>query len=264
MLVVFICLILTIAAPGYSVSLEDLTDPERTVALKSGSLTELQLKNPRPVLVPRNTAVETLIADIMEDLEPGIFVETLYLYKKPAGAAVPVWSEAERGTLFNEALALSTLTGLQYYSSSRKAMRTFYESSVVIDGPETNNPRKDPVYGIPPAKLAVYARQKDLTFGENIYKYEYYTQPDSLIFVQQNLTAMNAGIIPAVGKDKLRSVVAVLDAEEYLLIYAASMAKAVSFPGMGQRIGNSFSTRAEAILSWFSTQADKAFSGLVK
>jgi hypothetical protein len=29
---------------------------------------------------------------------------------------------------------------------------------------------------------------------------------------------------------------------------------------MGERVGNSFSTRAEAILKWFGGQADKAFA----
>jgi hypothetical protein len=70
---------------------------------------------------------------------------------------------------------------------------------------------------------------------------------------------MSYGIIPAVGKNKLRSIVAVCDAGEYLLIYAASMAKAASVPGLNERVGNSFITRAEAILTWFTGQADKVF-----
>ena len=83
-----------------------------------------------------------------------------------------------------------------------------------------------------------------------------------MIFIQQNLTALTAGIIPAVGKNKLRSVVAILDAGEYILIYAASMAKTVALPGMNERVGNSFANRAEAVLHWFKEQADKAFNKL--
>jgi hypothetical protein len=73
---------------------------------------------------------------------------------------------------------------------------------------------------------------------------------------------MNVGIITAVGKNKLRTVVAVIDAGDCLLVYAASMAKAASLPGLGERIGNSFTNRAEAILKWFSGRADLAFSFL--
>jgi len=107
--------------------------------------------------------------------------------------------------------------------------------------------------------LTIYARQKDLTFGDNIYQYDYYSEPGAFIFIQQNLTSLSYGIIPAVGKNKLRSVAAVMDAGNYLLVYIASMSKAVSIPGMKERIGNSFANRSEAIFNWFSNQADKAF-----
>jgi hypothetical protein len=61
-----------------------------------------------------------------------------------------------------------------------------------------------------------------------------------------------------VRKNNLRSVVAVLDAGDSLLVYVASMGKAASFPGMNERAGRSFSNRAAAILSWFTRRADGA------
>lgn len=254
------------AAPGFSASLEDLAGRERAGALIQGeTLTEVQFKDSPPLLIPQNNFLRRLITDIREDLEPSLFVERLSLYKKPAGSGY--WSKAEREALFNEALALSTLTGIQYYSASRQTMRTFYESSVIIDGPDTRNPLADPAYGpaagtpsLPlPAEITLYARQKDLTFGDNLYQYTYHIREESLVFVQQNLTAMKAGIIPAVGRNKLRSVVAVLDAGEYLLLYLNSMARAASLPGMKDRVGRSFSNRAEAMLNWFAGRADRAF-----
>jgi hypothetical protein len=137
-------------------------------------------------------------------------------------------------------------------------MRTFYETSTVIDGPDTKRVLADPVYP-EPRPLTLYARQKDLTFGENIYRYDYYAESGAFLFVQQNLTAMNAGIIPAVGKNKLRSVVAVIDSGSHLLIYAVSMAKAPALPGLKERIGSSFSNRTEAVVGWFAGQADRVF-----
>jgi hypothetical protein len=77
--------------------------------------------------------------------------------------------------------------------------------------------------------------------------------------VQENLTTMTYGIIPAIGKHNLRSMVAVFDAGEYLLLYVTSMAKAASVPGMSSRAGASFSNRAEAIVKWFYSRADRAF-----
>ncbi|MDR0403182.1 MAG: hypothetical protein LBH35_06290 [Treponema sp.] len=247
-------------SPQPAQSLTDLVGAERAASLvRGGTLSSFQNKNPRPALVPSNDFVKNMADEMIRSLRPSFFVENLSLYRKPPARGRP-WTDSERTALYNESLALSSLAGIQYYSASRKEMRTFYETSTVVSGSDGKNPLPDPVYAVPPPQLVVYARQKDLSFGDNVYRYNYYARPESLVFVQENLSSMNYGIIPAVGKNKLRSIVAVLDAEEYLLIYAVSMAKAASLPGMGERVGNSFSTRAEAILGWFKGQADKAFA----
>jgi hypothetical protein len=241
-------------------SLEELAGPERAAELLAGkTITETQLREPRPLLIPRHAELLRLTEEIMASLEPGLFVETLYRYKKPSGSGDSRWTDNERLRLYNAAMALSSLSGIQYYSASRKTMRTFYEYSRVIDGPGTGQVLPDPVVSAVPREQRLYARQKDLTFGDNIYQYDFLAGEDFFIFIQQNLTAMTAGIIPAVGKNKLRSVVGVIDAGDSLLIYAVSMAKAASLPGLGGRIGNSFTNRAAAILSWFTGQADRAF-----
>jgi hypothetical protein len=245
---------------GGRATLDVLVGAEKAAALIRGAtLSGLQNKDPRPSLAPSNVFVQNMADEMIRNLKPSFFVENLFLYRKPASRAQP-WTEAERTALYNESMALSSLAGLQYYSASRKEMRTFYESSTVVSGSDGKTSLPDPVYAVPPLQVSVYARQKDLSFGENVYRYDYHARSDMLVFVQENLTTMNYGIIPAVRKNKLRSMVAVFDAGEYLLVYAVSMAKAAAVPGMGERVGNSFSARAEAILKWFSGQADKAFA----
>jgi hypothetical protein len=252
--------LLLIAPPLFSASLEELVGSERAAALAGKEIiTEVQLRNPQALLIPNHTELQRIITETRLELEPGIFVESLYRYQKPAGADLPNWSETERTGLYNRVLDLSTLAGIQYYSASRKAMRTFYETSQVIDSPDTKRPLADPEYAEPPASLTIYVQQKDLTFGDNIYQYNYQAGSDSLILVQRNLTPMNAYLFPAVGKNKLCSIIAIIDAEDSLLIYTATMAKAASLPGLGERIGNSFTNRTEAIIKWFSGRADKVF-----
>ena len=244
--------------PAFSASLDELAGAERAAVLRVAAepVTEVQQKNPRPRLLPRHEELERLVADIQSSLEPNLFVETLSLYQKPRAAD---WDNAEQINLLNQLTALSTLAGIQYYSESRKTMRTFYETSAVIDDPAKKKPLPDPVYAALPNSLALYARQKDLTFGDNIYRFNFYTGGDYIFFVQENLTAMNAGILPAIGKNKLRSLIAVIDAGDSLLIYAAAMAKTASVPGMGDRIGRSFTNRAKAILKWFTERASGVF-----
>ena len=241
-------------------SLEELIGSSQAGALIAGEKPVLvQFKNCEPGLVPQNEVLKTLVDSVRQDLDPSVMVETLHLYKKPPEAEKPVWSADEEAGVYNELLSLSTLTGIQYFSESRGAMRTLYENSFVVNDPSSKKPVSDPFYSRPPAELTVYARQKDSTFGENVYQYDYYEVPGTIIFAQQNLTSLSYGIIPAVGKNKLHSVMAVLDAGDYLLIYAASMARAASFPGMNDRIGKSFANRADAIVLWFADRTDKAF-----
>jgi hypothetical protein len=247
-------------APAGPASLADLIGPDRAAVLVAGdSITEVQYRNSTPILIPRHTFTRALVGSAQTALEPTIFVESLDRIAKPSGAASGSWTEADRTSLYNEALALSTLAGIEYFSASRNRMRTFYETSTVIDSPESKQPLADPFYRIPPEELQIYARQKDLTFGDNIYRYIYHARDDALVFVQENLTIMNVGPIPVVGKNRLRSVIAVLDAGDSLLVYIASMAKTASFPGMNERAGRSFSNRATAIMSWFSIRAVEAF-----
>jgi len=258
---VFAQLLFFFFCPGvYALTLEDLAGPEQARALLSGEKpVSTQFRDIRFTLAPHHNVVRELIEKVRSELGPSVMVETLHLYKKPPEAA-PFMSAAEEASLFNEVLALSTLAGIEYYSATRGAMRTFYETSFVIDGPSTKRPQSDPSFLQPPPELTVYTRQKDLTFGDNVYKYDFYHQSGSLIFIQENLTSMTAGIIPAVGRNKLRSVVAVIDAGDNILLYAVSMAKAASLPGINERVGNSFSNRVEAIIHWFTNQADKAFA----
>jgi hypothetical protein len=257
----FLLFIFAAAQVSFSVQLEDIIDSERAAILRSsgGSITETRLKNPALELLPRYAPLQKFVSEIQEALKPSLSVETLRLYKKPARQ--DGWSDAQRAGLFNRITALSTLTGIQYYSASRGAMRVFYESSLVINGPVSKMPLPNPVFASPPESLSLYARQKDLTFGDNVYRYDYRTTQDAFFFAQENMTALNAGIIPAVGKNKLRSVFAVIDSGDCLLIYAVSMAKTASIPGMGDRIGNSFGNRAEAAIKWFADGADEVFTG---
>jgi hypothetical protein len=250
-----------VPAVAGALSLEELTGPEAAASLRAGEiLSQVQLRNPSPALAPRHGEVQALLTQTLAELEKGIMVESLSRYEKPPSAARPAWTGAERAAVFNSALAISSLAGIQYYSASRGTMRTFYEYSRVIDSPDSRRELADPFYAEPPANLSLYARQKDLTFGDNLYEYRYHAGPDSLVFIQRNLTPLKAGIISAVGQDKLRSLVAVIDAGDSLLVYAVSLARAAALPGLGTRIGNSFTNRAQAILGWFNTRADAAFA----
>jgi hypothetical protein len=253
-----------LALPVFSASLEELVDQGLAASLRAASepITDLQMKNPNPRLLPRHGELQRFVRETLRGLEPNILVETLSLYQRPRSSRQTgdsaSWSSDEQTGLLNQLLALSTLTGIQYYSESRKTMRIFFESSIVIDDPVRKKTLPDPSFAVSPNSLILYARQRDLTFGDNLYRFEYHTHADIIFFSQENLSSMNAGIIPAIGRNRFRTVMAVIDAGDSFLIYGAAMAKAVSIPGMGDRIGSSFTNRVKAILKWFVEKAQGA------
>jgi len=247
--------------PVFTAPLDDLVGTDYASQLRStGSASLIQLKDPVPKLLPKHEALTQFVSGIITVLKPNLAVETLYLYEKSrSNSNLNGWTDVQRNELFNQILAVSTLTGIQYYSTSRKSMRVFYESSQVIDGPQTKKPLPDPKFPQPPETLTLYARQKDLTFGDNIYRYDFKTTIDAFFLSQDNMTSLSYGIIPVMGKNKLRSILAVIDCGDYLLTYAITMADASTVFGLGDKIGNSFSSRAEAIYKWFKIKADTVF-----
>jgi len=246
------------AVQVFAVPLVNLISDAHARRLRAGELIiQTRFKNPLPELMPQNTDLQRIVNEARSTLNPNIIVESLFLYKKPDHyhTSADKWDDEQKIGILNQTLAISTLTGIQYYSASRGEMRTFYEYSSVIDGPQTKKPAADPVLSSP-ASVTLYARQTDLTFGNNIYKYDYTAARDAVIFTQENVTSLSVGIIPVIGKGNLHSVLAAVDCGDSILIYAVSMVNSVSIPGLRDRITNSFSTRAEAVLKWFTGRLD--------
>ena len=253
---------------GFSLPLEELVGPAVAGILrnKTEPVAHLQTSSPSPILLPKHEKIRNFVNENINKLKPSIFIETLSLYRLPGRQGEPLekqrnaWNTAEQNELFNQLTAISSLAGIQYYSESNKAMKTFYETSSVVDGPSGKKILPDPKYARTPVSASLYARQKDLTFGDNVYLFNYYASKDSIYFMQENLTTFYVAIIPAVGKNNLKTIVAVIDADDSLLIYAAAMAKTASVPGMGDRIAASFTNRINAILKWFTVRADMVFA----
>jgi len=242
----------------YANDLERLL-PEHLVRqlLQNGEITAERFDSASLSMIPRHDRLERLLDSNQRNLNPNVIMEHISLYRKPGGSSS--WTLAQRTALYNGIVALSTLSGLEYFSKSRNRMRIFYESSVVIDDPSSRNPRPDPSFQSPPAEFSIFARQRDSTFGDNVYRYTYYSDTSSFIVFAENMTNLNYGPVSVIDRGNLRSFVAVFDTGQYLLIYTASMAKASMLPGMRQRVGESVSNRAIALLSWFNQIAGRSF-----
>ncbi len=186
--------------------------------------------------------------------DPSFFVESLFLYRKKAGAETAPGDDVPRVSAILR--SLSTLEGIEYYSTSRKRMRTLYEKSYTIDDPKTRKRLPDRTEGSA-AGVSVYALQKDLTFGEYVYRYSYLQNQDSVAFLSENLETLSYKVIKGINPERLRVSLIVLDMGDCLLVYGLTRADIPAIPAIDERLNASFTTRAEAIYQWFIGEYEK-------
>ena len=146
--------------------------------------------------------------------------------------------------------SLSRLEGLEYYSNSRKTMRTLYKSSYAVESEENRTRIADPV-SAPADGLSVVAIQEDLTFGEYAYRYDYRQTDDTAAFYSTNIDSLSYGFIRIIKPGNLRIALLVHDLGDYLLVYNLTRAEFLAIPGMEKKLNASFSSRADAVYGWF-------------
>jgi hypothetical protein len=245
----------------FSLSLRALVGEETAERLVAGEEVTRDDKS-APGMVPGYEPLARLLRQNVEAVKPNMVMESLYLYAKPPVANREMWTAEERGAIYNETLALSTLDGLEYFSRRRNRMHLLYESSRIVDKNDTKRVLPDPAFQTPPPGLELTVRQKDTTFGDNVYLYNYTAPADEAAFIitQQNISTITLTLVPVISKHNLHSVVALLDAGPYLLIYSASLARVVMLPGIRDQMNTSIGNRTAALLAWFSRRADIAYA----
>ena len=142
-------------------------------------------------------------------------------------------------------------------------MRLFYEISHLTSGPDSTERVSDTwLQAIPAQKETLYARQKDLSFGDNRYQISLEAGSDYVTNATSNLTGMRYGLIPVASPGMLNVRVLAVNAEDGVLFYVVSSAKAAILPGIRGKLENSFGNRAAAIYAWFTRQAQLTWPSL--
>ena len=207
-------------------------------------------------LTPSSPLMKKITDSFSEsDLAPVFLMEGLYLYKKENDKPVDV-SKILRN--------ISGLEGLTYYSHTRGKMRTLYTKSFTVK--ETGNGNKTVYEKIPDALegeadgLKISAWQEDLTFGGYVYGYEYFTDGASCGMVCRNKETVLYSVfnIKVISPENLRIIFAVHDMEGFLAVYCRTEADFTKLPGLEKKLKNSFSSRAEALYTWFIGEYKKS------
>jgi hypothetical protein len=204
-----------------------------------------------PELLPAVQEAQALREAIAAD-RPGILVESAFLMPRPAPQD-PVGGKAEMARVYGLLRSISALEGIEYFSVSHNAMRVLYAESYRIDGPETRKRLPDPpapAYADIPRSESLFVFQRDLSFGANVYRYDYSSFPDAFLVEMRNLTRMSYGIVPMLAPEGLRTRLLVIPAAEGIVFYIES--DSASAGPFRSRLGESFSNRAIALFGWFS------------
>jgi hypothetical protein len=210
-----------------------------------------------PTIMPAHPAADGLRAALAEE-GPDVVVEALFSWKKPGRSD----AAAELLTLYNIFRSVGSLQGIEYWSASRNTMRLFYEISHLTSGPDSTMPVPDSwLKAIPANGETLYARQKDLSFGDNRYRIVLHSGPDFVTNATSNLTGMRYGIIPVAAPEMLNVRVLAINADDAILFYAVSSAKAAVLPGVRSKLESSFGNRAAALYAWFARKAGESWPG---
>ncbi|HNY20615.1 MAG TPA: hypothetical protein PKO22_00565 [Treponemataceae bacterium] len=206
-----------------------------------------------PRLAPSTSLAKEALS-FWDGKDAPFFSETLTLYKKAERQKTS--GPQDRAAVSALLRSISKLQGIEYFSHSRNKMRTLYEKAYAVDGLSSKKRIPDPVSGSANG-LTVYALQKDLTFGEYVYKYSYRETDDSVAFYSTNEQTMNYAIIKVLDPERLRISLVVQDLGDYFLVYSLTRADFAAIPGLEEKINNSFSSRANAVYGWFIKEYEK-------
>lgn len=175
-------------------------------------------------------------------------MEVLHLAKKTRGNNQKDVSKILR--------SVSSLKGVEYYSPSRKKMRLLYKDSYAVRREKGENGKwihtkiQDPV-NEDIAGLSVFVLQEDLTFGKNIYKFNYFKDEYVVGLSVYNVEPLYYSIFKVIDEKEVNSILLVYDLKDYLLFYATTKAHFKKIIGMERKIKNSFMARLDAMYNWF-------------
>ena len=231
-----------------------LTAEQRRSLLEQGEISVLHsdLRSTDTLALPLAPAFEDRIVDDLDSVDPTLAVETLFLLESP------VSEPRITVELYTILQAISTMTGIEYYSVSRGERRVLFSESYVIAGPRNREPVDDPRPTSLPPSETIFIYQRDASFGQNVFEVDYSVTNDAVLLTMRNLTRMYLrGLIPAVAPDGLRLSVVVRVVDHHLLFYAACAARSRALFGLESQVQESFYNRLVALHDWFMGQASR-------
>ncbi len=208
------------------------------------------------VLAPSLDGASTVVEHIdSAGTASNLIIEALiFLPAPPAADPYSAGTQLDSlGLLFNQ---FSSLQGIQYWSASRKIMRTLYTDVHRLDNPKDKKKIEDPASASELHALLsrpAYIYQKDQTFDGITTEIRCSLSQTSFLMMNTNATPLRLIGIPVLPVDGLRTGFLVAPSSQGVLLYFVTSIKS---PSIGRdRVFESASNKALALLHWFADAA---------
>ncbi len=203
--------------------------------------------------------IKGMIEPEVSQVEPTIGVELLLLFDPGIPGILANTKESDYHLrIYNVLRSISTLKGIEYYSASRKRMRTFFYNAYVIESPENKEIKDDPLVSSIPSNSTVYTYMKDSSLGDYVAQIRYHYHFDYFSMSIRNHTLLRRFIFPMVQPEKLNMFVLIVPRGVKILFYGLSYVNASNIFGIAEAKTASFYNRLIALFNWFRTNYYRA------
>ena len=195
---------------------------------------------------------ETEFAELIQEeylsVGPNILVETVFF--------LPLQEKLYPDTLtlgiYNTLRSIRSLKGIEYYSVSRKKVRTFFNDAYMVKNAGDITPLPDPLVKKVPSSDNIVIFQEDTTFGKSYTAMRYLSGKGNILVTMRNLTELTYGPIRVIEKDSMIIDMLVCPMDGGILFYGLCSVKTADLFGIAKSRSESFYNRIAALYAWFS------------
>lgn len=216
-----------------------------------GEFTKFHGNEFKPSLIPNCELKDRVLKDYDNKIV-NLGIEGLFLYKDISSEKLTNNIDSYLLDFFNIFSSVSTLQGIEYYSESRKKMRTLFKESWLIDGLDTKKKITDPQFSKLDGDKTLFTHQKDSTFGHSLSEIKLTESSDSVGMTIKNRTDLWYLIIKAIKKDNMIINLIVIPTSDGILYYGITAADTIKVKAFQDHASKSFYNRVVAFNQWFT------------
>ena len=237
----------TAAAENAVLSIENLFSSDTVLQLvKTGRMQRsfYGKKNVKLELFPDTQTGRDTAANWDGKKEPVFIVESLYL--------IPVTDEKNTADINDISLVLrsfSKMTGMRYYSNSRKRYETLYTDVHCVNNPEEKKSVPDPL-DVSADALVSYVYQKDRSLSGCVYRFSFFQTQNEIGARAVNTEEVQYKGFSILKPEHLVLNVHAVQTKEGIVFYILVRADAAKIPLVSEKLAKSYGSRADAIYEW--------------